>query len=183
MLRAAGLEFDVVAPRVDEGTVRESLAANGASPRDIADALAELKASRISGFAEGALVLGSDQVLEFEGAAVGKSASPQEAQALLTRLSGTRHALHSAAVIFEDGRPVWRHVSTARMHMHQLSSSYIDAYVVRNWDSIRSSVGGYKIEEEGIRLFQRVEGSHFTVLGLPLLEVLAYLRLRGVIEG
>lgn len=183
MLRAAGLEFEVAAPRVDEATIRESLTAEGAPPRDIADALAELKASRVADAGSGALVLGSDQVLDHEGRTIGKSASPEEACALLGALSGTRHALHSAAVIFEEGRPVWRHVSTVRLQMHALSAAYIEAYVDRNWESIRHSVGGYKIEEEGVCLFQRIEGSHFAILGLPLLELLAYLRLRGVIEG
>ncbi len=89
----------------------------------------------------------------------------------------------SAAVLYQDAKPVWRHVGEARLTMRGFSDTYLDAYLARNWDSIRHSVGGYKLEEEGVRLFDRVEGDHFTILGLPLMPLLAYLGTRGIIPA
>jgi len=98
-------------------------------------------------------------------------------------MRGKVHQLLSAAVIYGEGKPQWRHVGTVRLHMRDASDTYLEDYVSRNWDSIRWSVGGYKLEEEGVRLFHRVEGDTFNVLGLPLLEMLSYLTLRGVLPG
>lgn len=182
LLERSGLDFEVVSPRVDEAAIRDSLLSEGASPRDIADALAEAKARRVAAKLPGALVIGCDQVLDFKGSLLSKPTSPQDARAQLAEMSGQRHSLLSAAVIYEDARPVWRHVGQVRMQMRVLSDGFIEGYVERNWESIRHSVGGYKLEEEGVRLFSRVDGSYFDVLGLPLLELLAYLGLRGEIE-
>ncbi|MEO1155353.1 MAG: Maf family protein, partial [Pseudomonadota bacterium] len=169
-------------PRVDEDLLKTSLIAEQTSPRDIADALAEMKAARVADKHPGHLVIGGDQTLEFKGDLLSKPETPDEAIEQVKRLAGQRHVLWSAAVIFDDGKPVWRHVGQVRMQMRLLSDSYINAYVMRNWDSIRHSVGGYKLEEEGVRLFSRIDGSTFDVLGFPLLEVLSYLALRGEIE-
>ncbi|MEL6642614.1 MAG: nucleoside triphosphate pyrophosphatase [Pseudomonadota bacterium] len=182
LLRNAGVDFSVETARVDEEMIKESLLAEGVSPRDIADALAEAKAARVSAKHPGHLVIGSDQVLEFEGAILSKPTSPAEALDQLERMSGKRHMLWSAAVIFDEGKPIWRHIGQVRMQMRVLSDAYRQSYVDRNWESIRHSVGGYKLEEEGVRLFSRVDGSTFDVLGFPLLEVLSYLGLRGEIE-
>lgn len=182
LLRNAGLEIEVVKPRLDEESIKAALLADGVGPRDLADALAEGKAVKISGKRPGALVLGCDQVLEHDGRVFSKPESPEEARDQIRRLSGGRHRLLSAAVIAENGKPIWRHVGTVRLHMREVSDAWLDGYIARNWDSIRHSVGGYKLEEEGVRLFTRIEGDYFTVLGLPLLELLAYLGTTGDIE-
>jgi septum formation protein len=181
LLRSAGLTVEAVAPRVDEETARAALLADGAKPRDIADTLAELKARKVADKRPGELVLGCDQVLEFDGAIFAKPESPTQARDHLRQLRGKSHRLLSAIVAYEDAEPVWRHLAEARLTMHQISDSYLDDYVDRNWDSICHSVGGYKIEEEGIRLFSAISGDHFTILGLPLLPLLAWLGTRGMI--
>lgn len=183
MLRAAGVPFAVEAPRVDEAALKEALLAEKRTPRDIADALAEMKAARVSGRRPGALVLGADQTLSCEGRLFSKPASPEEALAQLRDLAGRTHRLHSAAVIYQGGEPVWRQVSEARLTMGRLSDAWLEGYVARNWESLRHSVGGYRIEEEGVRLFTRIEGDHFTILGLPLLPLLGFLSLRGTIPS
>jgi septum formation protein len=111
-----------------------------------------------------------------------KPKSPEEAQAQLLNMRGKRHDLLSAVVICEGGKPIWRHVGVVHMTMRPFSEAYLDGYIARNWESIRHSVGAYKLEEEGVRLLSRVEGDYFTVLGLPLLDLLSYLTLRGDLE-
>lgn len=180
LLAKAGVPFRIVLPRVDEDALRRSLEAEGAAPRDLADALAELKAARVS-LRETGLVIGCDQVLALGRECFAKPASPEDAFTQLARLSGKTHQLLSAAVIYEDGQPVWRHVGTARMTMRPLSPAFIADYVSRNWESIRHAVGCYKLEEEGVRLFSAIEGSYFTVLGLPFLELLDYLTRREIL--
>jgi septum formation protein len=182
MLRQAGLEFTVHPARIDELSVRDSLLAEQAKPRDIADALAEMKARKVSDKNPGRLVLGCDQVLDHRGQVLGKPDTKKIALEQLKGLRNDRHMLLSAAVICEDGKPIWRHVGQVRLNMRNATDAYLEGYVERNWDSIRHSVGAYKLEEEGVRLFTRIEGDYFTVLGLPLLELLAYLTLRGDLE-
>ncbi len=181
LLKAAGLEVEATAPRVDEDSARDALLAEGAKPRDIADALAEMKARKIADKRPGDLVIGCDQVLAFEDQVFSKPTSPEDACAQLHRLRGKTHRLHSAIVVYENAEPVWRHVAEARLTMHDLSDSYIDAYLARNWDSIRHAVGCYKLEDEGVRLFSAITGDHFTILGLPLLPLLAWMGTRGMI--
>ncbi len=183
LLRNAGLAFEVRPVRIDEAAIREAMMAEGAGPHDIADALAEQKARRGSQRDPDALVLGCDQVLGFERQIISKPESPAEVRAQLARLNGKTHQLLSAAVLYQHGRPVWRHVGTVRLTMRTSTDAYLDAYVGRNWSSIQHSVGGYKLEEEGVRLMAKIEGDYFHVLGLPLLELLAYLTVRGTIEA
>lgn len=183
MLANAGLSPEIQPARVDEDSIRAALLAEEASPRDIADALAEAKARKVSGRNPGRLVLGCDQVLAYKGAIYEKPGSSAQARAQLEALRGATHQLLSAAVLYLDGEPQWRHVGVARLTMRAFSDSYLDAYLARNWPGIGSSVGGYKLEEEGVRLFAQIQGDYFTILGLPLLELLNYLALRGEIAG
>ncbi|UYV37312.1 Maf family protein [Rhodobacteraceae bacterium D3-12] len=182
LLSNAGVVFEADSPRLDEDSIKAALIAEGASPRDVADALAEGKAMKLSGKRPEALVIGSDQVLDFKGEILSKPATPEEARDQLHNLRGKRHALLSAVVVCHEAKPIWRFVGQARLYMRDVSDRYIDGYLDRNWDSIRHSVGGYKLEEEGVRLFSRIEGDYFTVLGLPLVELLSYLSSSGDLE-
>lgn len=179
LLRNANVPFEVMTAPVDEELIRQSLEAEGTSPRDIADSLAEAKAQRVSAKRPGALVMGCDQVLDFENQVFAKPKDKADARAQLQRLRKNRHTLLSAAVLYEDGKPVWRHVGIVRLLMRDFSDDFLDDYIDRNWDSIQHTVGCYQLEGEGVRLFTRVDGDYFTVLGMPLLEILAYLTLRG----
>jgi septum formation protein len=181
LLDGAGVSHDVVASRIDEDSVKKALEAEDAPPRDIADTLAEMKARKIAEKGQGGLVIGCDQVLSLKGEVLSKPKTIEDARGQLNALRGETHQLLSAAVIYEDLKPVWRHVGVARLSMRDFSDDYCDDYLARNWDSIRWAVGGYKIEEEGIRLFRMVQGDTFTIQGLPLLELLSYLTLRGTL--
>lgn len=182
LLRNAAVDHDVVVARIDEQMIKDALLNEGASPRDVADKLAEMKARKISEKHPGCLVIGCDQVLSFEDRLLSKPTSPADALAQLKSLRNHKHSLMSAAVIVEDGSPVWRHVGHVRLTMRDTTDAYLASYVDRNWQSISEAVGGYKLEEEGVRLFTRIEGDYFHVLGMPLLELLAYLTLRGDLD-
>lgn len=181
LLRNAGVNHDIIPARIDEDSVKRALEAEGAPPRDIADTLAEMKARKVAEKGQGGLVIGCDQVLSFKGKVLSKPETRDDARNQMNTLRGETHQLLSAAVIYEDLKPVWRHVGVARLSMRDFSDAYRDDYLDRNWDSIRWSVGAYKIEEEGIRLFRMVQGDTFTIQGLPLLELLSYLTLRGTL--
>ena len=184
MLAAAGVKTEAQAPLVDEASIKETLCADGAKPRDIADALAEAKARKVSRKFPVRLVLGCDQILlTDDGVILDKPESPAMAETHLAMLSGKTHRLISAAVICENGEPVWRIVDTAQMTMRSLSEAFIGDYVALYWEHIRHCVGCYRIEAEGAQLFASVSGSQFTVIGLPLLPVLDYLRVRGLLQA
>ena len=183
LLGAAGLAFQVQPPRVDEEALRESLIADGCPPRDMADALAEAKAAKVARRYPESLVIGSDQVLDLDGEVLTKCDTVSDARNQLVALRGRSHRLWSAAVVYEQAAPVWRFTGRASLTMRTFSDAYLDAYLERNWPAIRHSVGCYHLESEGIRLFSRVEGDYFTVMGLPLIELLSWLSLRGTIPG
>ncbi|MFO1141245.1 MAG: nucleoside triphosphate pyrophosphatase [Amaricoccus sp.] len=180
LLRGAWVPFETMVARVDEAAVKAGMQAESAPPRDIADALAELKARRIAGRAPGRLVLGADQVLVCGGRLYDKPADRAEARRQLQELRGQRHELLSAAVVFEHGAPVWRHVGRAQLTMRPFTDAFLEAYLDREGPAILDSVGAYRLEDGGAELFARVDGDIFTIVGLPLLELLGFLRTRGI---
>ena len=183
LLRNAGVAFTTDVARIDEDAVKAALLAEEATPRDIADALAEMKAQKIAAKHPEALVIGCDQVLAFDRKILSKPETPEQAIAQLQAMRGKPHQLLSAAVLYHEGQPQWRHVGVVRLHMRNASDAYLADYVARNWEDVRHAVGAYQLESEGARLFHRIEGDYFDVLGLPLLPLLSYLTLRGTIAG
>lgn len=183
LLRQAGVAFTPMPPRVDEAAIKAAMLAEQASPRDIADTLAEHKARKLSDKFPEALVLGADQVLTREGRIFDKPGTPAMARDQLLSLRGGAHRLLSAAVVYRAGRPHWRHVATVKLVMRNFSTEFIDGYIGRNWPEISYAAGAYQIEAEGVRLFSHIEGSHFAIQGLPMLELLTYLTDTGVIPS
>lgn len=182
MLTAAGVAHEALPAHVDEDAVKAGMA--GASARDLSDALAELKAVKVSQRVPGTLVLGGDSVVAIEdGTLLDKPSSRDEAERHLRLLSGKRHDLFSAAVIAENGRPVWRHVDRARLWVRPLSDTFIAHYLDAEWPAIAGCVGCYRVEGPGVQLFSRMEGSQYTILGMPLLNILDYLRTRRVLTS
>lgn len=178
MLTAAGVAHEALPALVDEEAVKANL--GEVAPRDLADALAEMKALKVSQRVPGTLVLGGDSVVAIEdGTLLDKPVDRADAERHLKLLSGKRHDLYSAAVIAENGRAVWRHVDRARMWVRPLSDQFIAQYLDAEWPAISGCVGCYRVEGPGVQLFSRIEGSHYTILGMPLLNILDYLRTRG----
>ena len=182
MLAAAGVPHEAMVAGVDEDSVKESLRAEGVGARDLADALAELKATKLSRRYGTDLVLGCDSTVVLDdGTMLDKATSRDEQADLLRKISGQRHRLYSAAVICEGGDPVWRHVDVAKMHVRTLSEAFIESYLDLEWPAVGGCVGGYRVEGPGIQLFAKIEGSQFTIQGLPLLPLLDYLRSRKML--
>jgi septum formation protein len=183
MLEAAGVPFETVEAELDEGAAKAGLWGAGFDARGVAEELAQLKALSVEA-GEGCLVLGSDQTLErADGTLLGKPASRDEAWGQLTSLRGATHHLHSAAVIAEAGEAIWWHSETVALTMRSFGDDFLRSYLEAEWERIRWSVGGYRIEGPGAQLFERIEGSHFAILGLPLLPLLGYLRERGLLQS
>ena len=183
LLTQAGIPFEARPARVDEDAIKAALLMEEATPRDVADALAEFKARKIAEKEPGAVVIGSDQVLEYQGRILSKPETAEDAAEQLRTLRGKQHKLLSAVVVYHEAEPIWRYVGQVRLLMRDISDEYLSDYVARNWPGIGESVGSYKLEEEGARLFSRIEGDYFTVLGLPLLELIGFLTQRGEIDG
>ena len=183
MLAAACIDVEAVPANLDERTVEAPLEGSGASPEDVALVLAEAKALNVSERHPGALVLGCDQTLALGDRIFHKPRDMEGARRHLLALSGRTHQLNSAAVLARDGETLWRHVGIARLTMRELDPAFIGRHLSRIGDAALTSVGAYQIEGEGIQLFEKIEGDHFTIVGLPLIKVLAALRKFGALDG
>jgi septum formation protein len=181
ILKNAGIAFDILPARVDEDAVKEAMLATNQPHRVIADALAELKAVRVSTLNPGALVIGADQILSFAGELMSKCATMDDARLLLRRLRGRSHELYSAAVMAKDGTPVWRHIERSRLTMYPVSDAFIEDYLAKKGEDLLGGVGCYRLEDEGAQFFSHVAGDYFAILGLPLIQLLSALREQGVI--
>ena len=179
LLKDAGVPAEAVPPRIDEDAAKRGLRADGIDGIALAERLAEEKARSID--EPGRLVLGADQVLLLGSRVFDKPADRAEAAAQLAALGGRTHRLASAASIVEDGVAVWRQTGEARLTMRKLGADFIETYLDRIGEAAFGGPGAYRVEGLGIQLFDRIEGAHATILGLPLLPLLAYLRRRGVI--
>ena len=183
MLEAAGVDIDVVPADIDERAVEKPLEGTGASPEDVAQVLAEAKALEVSERQPGRLVLGCDQTLSLGDELFHKPKDMEDARRHLLKLSGRTHQLNSAAVLARNGEALWRDVGIARLTMRKLEPAFIGRHLARVGPMALNSVGAYQIEGEGIQLFEKIEGDHFTIVGLPLLAVLKELRAMGAIDG
>lgn len=181
MLDQVGVEFSVDPPDIDEGVLKTRLAGRGAG--DVALALAGAKAVAVSGRRPGALVLGSDQILELDGTLMDKAGDLEGARTRLRRLRGRTHSLHSAAALARNGEVIWSGVDRAEMTMRPYTDAFLERYLAAEGGQLLGSVGCYRLEGPGAQLFERVEGDFFTVLGLPMWAVLAELRRLGAIAA
>jgi septum formation protein len=177
LLENAGLAVEVDRPQIDERAAEKAVEGSGLTPAELAKILAEAKANDVSSRHPGRLVIGLEDRLFH------KPKDMEDARRHLLALSGRTHELHSAVVLARDGETIWRHVSTARLTMRKLDPAFIGRHLARVGEKALESVGAYQIEGEGIQLFDRIEGDHFTIVGLPLLPLLAELRRLGAIDG
>ena len=182
LLERAGVRLDVRPSLVDEEEIRLSGLERGLDLSEIAVLLAEIKSRRVSVSCRDVLTVGCDQILEFEGECFTKSKSCEEISRTLKRLRGQTHRLLSAVVVSMNGERIWHRIEVCRLTMRMFSDSFLEGYLERSGASLLSTVGGYKVEELGVQLFTKIEGDLFTVMGLPLLPLLDFLRQRGVLE-
>jgi septum formation protein len=181
LLRAAGLRFDTAIPGVDEAAIKDAARAEGIPAAETALMLAEAKAGRLSRRDPDAVVIGADQMLVCEGEWFDKPADAAAAEAQLARLAGRRHELVTAVLCHRGGQRIWQHVAVPRLTLRPLRPEVISAYVEVEGEAVTGSVGGYRIEGPGIRLFAAIEGEHTAILGLPMLPLLGFLRQHGVL--
>ncbi|MGF1591860.1 MAG: Maf family protein [Kiloniellaceae bacterium] len=183
LLAEAGLDVHCQAAAVDEEAMKAALKAEGATPAQVAETLAELKAQRVSSKHPGALVIGADQMLSCNDVWFDKPPDRDHAAAQLRALSGRTHSLWTAVCVVRDGSRLWHHNAAARLTMRRLSDGFIEAYLAAAGPSVTAAVGAYQLEGLGAQLFAEVEGDFFTVLGLPLLPLLDFLRLNKVLPA
>lgn len=179
LLRRAGVDFEVKTAAVDEAAIRDAMKAEGASVEDTALALAEAKALRVARRHPDALVIGCDQMLEIDGLWLEKPGTPEGARTQLATLSGRAHVLVSSVVVFVNGARAWHATDRARLSLRKLDEAAIEAYLAAAGPDVLACVGCYQIEGIGVRLFEKIDGDHFTILGMPLLPLLGFLRLHG----
>lgn len=183
MLKAAGLAFTVIPAAIDEAAIRETLMTDNEEidPGDVAEILARAKGEAVSSENPSSLVIAADQTLSFNGRLFSKPANLDEARDNLLTLRGQSHVLHTAVAIAESGEVTWSHVESARMTMRRFSFGFLSEYLVRAGEEVCQSVGAYHFEGLGLQLFEEVEGDYFSILGLPMLPLMAELRRRGAI--
>jgi len=182
VLTGAGVPYESAVSGVDEDALKADLLALGRGPREVAEALAEAKALRISQARPG-FVIGADQTLELEGALFDKVETLPAARERLALLRGRAHQLHSAVTVASAGQVVWRETQSATLAMRDFSDAFLDAYLAQEGGEALGSVGCYRLEGIGVQLFARIEGDYFTILGLPLLGLLAFLRENEVLPA
>jgi septum formation protein len=183
LLEQAGLEFSAETAPIDEEEAKLALESEGASAAALAETLAELKATAVSRRHPGGFVIGADQVLDCEGRRYDKPRDEAAARAQLMALRGRSHQLISALVVVRNGERLWHHVDRARLTMRPFSPAFLDDYLARSLPGILTSVGAYQLEGRGAQLFSRIEGDYFTILGLPLLPLLDFLRPHGLVPA
>ncbi len=181
LLTNAGIPFTKIPADLDEDEIKDDCLARGFTPKAIALRLAEAKAQHVASSNPG-LVLGADQVLQLGNDVISKSPTMAAARDLLKRMSGQTHYLHSGMALCESGHLIWSQVETAEMSVRHLTDAFIDRYLDETGERILSTVGNYMLEGAGIHLFDAIRGDYFTVLGLPLLPLLAKLRQLDVIQ-
>lgn len=180
LLRAAGLDFEIDPAGIDETAIRNLVTRDrGASAGDVADVLSRAKAETVSERQRGALVIGSDQILALGDRLFEKPQTLEDARRTLLALQGKTHQLHSAVALARDGHVRWAHIETSHLTMRALSPEFIGRYVADAGDVVLQSVGAYQLEGLGVHLFEEIKGDYFTILGLPLLALLAQLRKEG----
>lgn len=182
VLSGAGIDFEVQVSGVDEDILKDQLLARGASVSQIAEALAEQKALKVSETAAG-LVIGSDQTLDFEGRLYDKAETLAEARERLKTLRGKSHQLHSAVVVARSGQVIWREVVSSTLTMRDFTDGFLDSYLATEGEQALGSVGCYRLEGPGAQLFSKIEGDYFAILGLPLMGLLDLLRAHGEVEA
>lgn len=180
LLAGAGVAFTAESPGVDEAEAKGRLLSEGADPKKVAEVLAGLKAVAVSARKPG-LVIGADQTLELDGELFDKAENLEQARVRLAAMRGRTHRLHSAVVVAQNGAPVWETTDTAHLHMRDFSDRFLDAYLAESGPELLGSVGCYLLEGPGVQLFERIEGDYFTILGLPLLGLLEFLRQQGAL--
>lgn len=183
LMRNAGLAFAQHAADVDERAIETAMNIDGVSPQDLALVLAEVKALDVSVKYPGALVIGSDQTLSLADEVLHKANTMEEARRRLLQLQGRTHQLNSAVVLARNGIVAWQHVAVARLTMRDLTPEFIGRHLARAGNAVLGSVGCYQLEGEGLQLFETIDGDYFTIIGLPMLPLLAQLREQGVIDG
>jgi len=181
MLRDAGVPIEVIPSSVDEDVLKAAFRTDGGSPSSLADALAEAKAREVADKKPNHLVLGSDQILVFESQVFDKPRDVAEARTQIQNLRGKTHELLSAAVLIRDGHVCWRGEGSAKLTMRNFSDEFLETYLNEEGDGVLWTVGGYQIEGRGAQFFEHIEDDYFSILGLPLMRVLAALRQEGVI--
>jgi len=182
LLLKAGVEFTAIEAAIDENEVKSSYVNEGYSARDIADVLADMKAKKLSYKYPDKLIIGCDQIMEYNGRILSKAENHIDLVDQLKTIRNNNHKFYSACVVYFANKPEWRFIGSATMTMRNLSDEYISKYVDDNWNEVKYCVGGYQIENCGISFFSKINGDYFSILGLPIIQLIDHLLNRGVLK-